>query len=178
MTKVLDPHDNITDLAIRYHHCVSQYASLGPVKILYAYNGISTCGVKHFLGLDVSLICRYGILKNMLGGDEVVVSIVNKISTCVVAPRDNFYYSQVFDDVSRQCFPFLLTSVIEVVEPMAKLLKAVRLSLSPPFSFLYDCSSFELRVGVFKVRFCKSFVNESRRTCRTLRNGGLGFMIG
>ncbi|GMP55586.1 hypothetical protein CsSME_00020356 [Camellia sinensis var. sinensis] len=101
MIKVLDPHDNITDLAIRYHHCVSQYASLGPVKILYAYNGISTCGVKHFLGLDVSLLCRYGILKNMLGGDEVVVSILNKISTCVVAPRDNFYYSQVFDDVSR-----------------------------------------------------------------------------
>ncbi|CAL5392016.1 unnamed protein product [Camellia sinensis] len=212
MTKVLDPHDNIIDLAIRYHHCVNQFASPGPAKILYAYNGISTCGVKHLLGLvyqitsfslsksvplksavgdkikkwehiqcatklheigikfkksncgtifynvkfkngvleiptlvihekmeclfrngiayeqhhleediglkyatdyltflcclinssqDVSLLCRYGILKNMLGGDEVVVSILNKISTCVVAPRDNFYYSEVFDDVSR-----------------------------------------------------------------------------
>ncbi|CAL5337184.1 unnamed protein product [Camellia sinensis] len=216
MTKVLDPHDNITDLAIRYCCCVSQYlfysASPGLEKILYAYNGISTCGVKHFLGLahqitsfslsksvpltsviankkkiwehihcatelhevgikfkkskhntffydvkfkngvleiptfvihekieclfrnviayeqhhlkediglkyisdyltflcclinssqDVSLLRRCGILKNMLGGDEAVVSILNKISTCAFAPRDNFYYSQVFNDVSE-----------------------------------------------------------------------------
>ncbi|KAL7256029.1 hypothetical protein ACSBR1_010040 [Camellia fascicularis] len=31
---------------------------------------------------------------------------------------------------------------------------------------------------VLKVRFCKSFANESRRTHRDLCNGGLGFMIG
>ncbi|THG16156.1 UPF0481 protein At3g47200-like isoform X1 [Camellia sinensis] len=215
MTKLLDPHDNITDLAIRYCHSVSQYlcysASLGLEKILYACNGISTCRVKHFLGLthqiasfslsksipltnviadkkkiwehihcatelhevgikfkkckhdtfmcnvkfkngvleiptfvihektecllrnviayeqhhleediglkyttdyltllcclinssqDVSLLRRCGILENMLGGDEAVVSILNKISTCAITPHDNFYYSQVFNDIS------------------------------------------------------------------------------
>ncbi|XP_028073969.1 UPF0481 protein At3g47200-like [Camellia sinensis] len=215
MTKVLDPHDNITDLAIQYYCFVGKYFSYnawpGFEKILYAYNGISACGVKHFIGLahqitsfslsksipltsvvgdknkiwehihcatelhevgikfkkskhdtlfynvkfkngvlevprfvihektesvfrnliayeqhhleediglkyisgyvtflcclinssqDVSLLRRYGILKNMLGSDEAVVSILNKISTCAVAPRDNFYYSQVFKNVS------------------------------------------------------------------------------
>ncbi|CAL5372770.1 unnamed protein product [Camellia sinensis] len=31
---------------------------------------------------------------------------------------------------------------------------------------------------VFKVRFCKSFVNESQRARCNFRNGSLGFMIG
>ncbi|CAL5420555.1 unnamed protein product [Camellia sinensis] len=46
------------------------------------------------------------------------------------------------------------------------------------FLFLHCCSTFGFRVGVFRVRFCKSFVNESRRARRDLRNGSLGFMIG
>ncbi|GMP73200.1 hypothetical protein CsSME_00031026 [Camellia sinensis var. sinensis] len=46
-------------------------------------------------------------------------------------------------------------------------------------SFVLHCySSFKLRVGVFRVRFCKSVVNENWRVRRDLRNGGLGSMIG
>ncbi|CAL5330618.1 unnamed protein product [Camellia sinensis] len=54
----------------------------------------------------------------------------------------------------------------------------VYLSLSPFFFFLYCCSMVELQIGVFRVRFYKSVVNESWRTRRNLCNGILGFMIG
>ncbi|CAL5350555.1 unnamed protein product [Camellia sinensis] len=52
------------------------------------------------------------------------------------------------------------------------------LSLSLSFFIFHGCSSFEFRVGVFRVRFYKSIVNESRRAHHSLHNGSLGFMIG
>ncbi|XP_028054835.1 uncharacterized protein LOC114259048 [Camellia sinensis] len=50
-----------------------------------------------------------------------------------------------------------------------------------PFLSLFSLhcwSTFKFRVGIIRVRFCNSVVNESRRARRNLCNGSLGFMIG
>ncbi|CAL5396507.1 unnamed protein product [Camellia sinensis] len=52
------------------------------------------------------------------------------------------------------------------------------LSLSLLLYFSIVGSTFEVEIGVFRVRFCQSVVHESRRAYSDLRNGDLGSMIG
>ncbi|WRX29186.1 Protein of unknown function DUF247 [Theobroma cacao] len=52
---------------------------------------------------DVQLLRFHGIIENMLGNDEAVAQMLNKLRDHVMFCGDTFYYEEIFVDVKTHC---------------------------------------------------------------------------
>ncbi|XVF29132.1 hypothetical protein REPUB_Repub15cG0093200 [Reevesia pubescens] len=52
---------------------------------------------------DVEILRQRGIIENMLGDDEEVAGMLNRLGMSVHFSRDTFYYSEVFNKVNKYC---------------------------------------------------------------------------
>lgn len=52
---------------------------------------------------DVEILCRFGIIENWLGNDEVVSDIFSNITDAVTGPNTQFRYAAMFEKVNRHC---------------------------------------------------------------------------
>ncbi|EOY05382.1 Uncharacterized protein TCM_020392 [Theobroma cacao] len=52
---------------------------------------------------DVEILRQSGIIENMLGDDEEVARMLNRLGVSVFFSPDNFYYSELFNKVNKYC---------------------------------------------------------------------------
>ncbi|XP_027165998.1 UPF0481 protein At3g47200-like [Coffea eugenioides] len=52
---------------------------------------------------DVTKLSRHGIIRHLVGEDEVISQMLNKLTVCIIGPSRNFHYAEIFGRLNIHC---------------------------------------------------------------------------
>ncbi|XP_027165995.1 UPF0481 protein At3g47200-like [Coffea eugenioides] len=90
-----------TESFLRNLVAYEQYCGDDQINIVTDYVTFLGCLIKS--AKDVAKLSHRGIIRNLIGENEVISQMLNKLNVCIIVPSRNFLYAEIFERLNIHC---------------------------------------------------------------------------